>query len=275
MSDEFWDEKREVRTLQKSEGFKKKKLFINTMQEEIFDLLLNQEELSWKSILVDLVQTEQMDPWDIDITLLTQRYIQAIKLMQENNLRVSGKILLAAAFLLKLKSDHLVDNDLSKFDTLIHQSEQEIEEELLGMLDEGTREKRAREKFALIPRNPQPRNRKVSIQDLVEALQQAMASKKKVLTRIRPVKFTMPGRRMDIVEAIRDVFHKVMYYNEKNVNGEKVSFTQLLPPQAMKQDKVVTFVPLLHLENHEKIEMEQEKPFEEIYISVKGRGTRE
>ncbi len=245
------------------------------MQEEIFDLLLNQEELSWKSILVDLVQTEQMDPWDIDITLLTQRYIQAIKLMQENNLRVSGKILLAAAFLLKLKSDHLVDNDLSKFDTLIHQSEQEIEEELLGMLDEGTREKRAREKFALIPRNPQPRNRKVSIQDLVEALQQAMASKKKVLTRIRPVKFTMPGRRMDIVEAIRDVFHKVMYYNEKNVNGEKVSFTQLLPPQAMKQDKVVTFVPLLHLENHEKIEMEQEKPFEEIYISVKGRGTRE
>ena len=74
------------------------------MQEQIFDILLNQEELSWKTILVDLVHKEQMDPWDINITLLTQRYIEVIKAMKENNLRISVKILLAAAFLLKMKS---------------------------------------------------------------------------------------------------------------------------------------------------------------------------
>ncbi|MBI1968615.1 hypothetical protein HYS49_01780, partial [Candidatus Woesearchaeota archaeon] len=53
------------------------------MQQQIFDLLLNQEEVTWKTLLFDLVKNEQMDPWDINITILTQRYIQAIKAMQE------------------------------------------------------------------------------------------------------------------------------------------------------------------------------------------------
>ncbi len=235
------------------------------MQEQIFDLLLNQEELSWKTLLLDLVNTEQMDPWDINITLLTKRYIEVIKTMQENNLRISGKILLAAAFLLKMKSVHFIENDFSKFDTLIHETEEALDEELLETIDEhGT--KRVREKFSLIPRNPQPRNRKVSITDLVEALQHALATKKKVLARIRPIKFVMPARKMDIMDAIREVYHKVMYYSAKDPS-QKVSFTQLLPPQPARHDKVFTFVPLLQLENHEKIALEQEKPFAEIYIS--------
>ncbi len=243
------------------------------MQEQIFDLLLNQEELSWKTILIDLVNTEQMDPWDINITLLTQRYIEVIKAMKENNLRISGKILLAAAFLLKMKSDHFIENDCSKFDLLIHDTEEALEEELLNSVDEHAA-KKAREKFTLIPKNPQPRNRKVSINDLVEALQHALATKKKVLARIRPVKFIMPSRKMDIMDAIREVYHKVMYYSAKDPS-KKVSFTQLLPPQPARHDKVFTFVPLLQLENHEKIELEQEKPFAEIYISLLNSKTKQ
>ena len=74
------------------------------MQQKIFDMLLQEEEISWRTIIYDLVKTEQMDPWDINITLLTQKYIEVIKEMQEHDLRVSGKILLAAAVLLKMKS---------------------------------------------------------------------------------------------------------------------------------------------------------------------------
>ena len=52
------------------------------MQQKIFDLLLEQEEISWKTIIYDLVKSEEMDPWDINITLLTQKYIQVIKEMK-------------------------------------------------------------------------------------------------------------------------------------------------------------------------------------------------
>ena len=54
------------------------------MQEQIFDLLLNQEDVTWKTLLYDLVKTEQMDPWDVNISLLTQKYIDTIKKFKLN-----------------------------------------------------------------------------------------------------------------------------------------------------------------------------------------------
>ena len=98
--------------------------------QQIWDLLIKEEEISWRTILYDLVKTEQMDPWNINITLLTKKYIDTIKEMPEHDLRVSGKIVLAAAILLKIKSNHLIDNDFSRFDALLTPDEdlEEIED---------------------------------------------------------------------------------------------------------------------------------------------------
>ena len=234
------------------------------MQQKIFDLLLEQEEVSWRAILYDLVKTEQMDPWDVNVTLLTQKYLEVIKKMQELDFRISGKILLAAAFLLKIKSSHLVDNDLANLDRMFNVNE-DTEDELFEQLADGT--KRIKEKYQLIPRQPQPRNRKVSLQDLINALQQAMETKKRILAKYKPVHFEMPKKGMDIMGIIREMYHKITYYSEKE-NGNKLTFTQLLPPRAGKKEKVYTFIPLLHLENEQKIETEQQKPFGEIYVQL-------
>ncbi len=233
------------------------------------DLLLNQEDVTWKTILYDLVRTEQMDPWDINITLLTKKYIEAIKSMQQHDFRISGKVLLAAAFLLKIKSAHLVDHDIAQLDKLLNQSEELSEEEFQEGIENG-RSARDRQQFTLIPRNPQPRNRKVSINDLVNALQHAMATKKRILERQRPVKFIIPERKIDIMEAIRDIYHKVVFYTNKD-QTEKLTFTRLLPPRAGRQEKVYTFLPLLHLQNEQKIEMVQAHPFDEIYVTLAKR----
>ena len=124
------------------------------MQQKLFDLLLDKDEISWKTIIYDLVKSEEMDPWDIDLTILTKRFIQVIKEMKENDLKIPGKILLAAAVLLKIKATHLVDNDITNLDRLINQAEEEnIEEELLDGFEEGHRKKNERQKFVLIPRN--------------------------------------------------------------------------------------------------------------------------
>jgi len=235
------------------------------MQQKVFDLLLEQDEVSWRTILQELVKTEQMNPWDVNITLLTQKYIQIIKEMQEHSLRVSGKILLAAAFLLKIKSAHLVDNDITRLDALINQTE-ELEEEFFDEMDQ-FHKRRSKDKYPLIPKTPQPRNRKVSIHDLVNALQRAMASKKRVLAKIKPIKFEMPERKMDIMEVIRDVYHKIVYYTKKE-KVKKLSFSKLLPPRAGREEKVYTFIPLLHLENQHKVVMMQSKPFSEIHVSL-------
>ncbi|MBU0470093.1 MAG: segregation/condensation protein A [Nanoarchaeota archaeon] len=237
------------------------------MQQKLFDLLMNEDELNWRTIIYDLVKSEEMDPWDIDLVVLTKRFIEVIKQLKEQDFKIPGKILLAAAILLKVKATHLIDNDISNLDRLINQADEDLEEELFEELDDG-KQKGEKQKFKLIPKNPQPRNRKVSIHDLVDALQRAMATKKKILEKQRPVKFPiMPGKKVDIMEVIRDIYHKISYYSDKDKN-DKLTFSKLLPPRAGKREKVYTFIPLLHLENQKKIETEQKNHFEEIYINL-------
>ena len=241
------------------------------MQEQILDMLLKEEEISWKTIIYDLVRSEEINPWDVNVTILTKKYIEVIKKMQEHDLRLSGKVLLAAAILLKIKSTHLIDNDISKLDLLLNQTE-ELDENEDDFYDavEGGRNKRDKEQYTLIPRNPQPRNRKVSVNDLVNALQRAMTSKKRFLERIKPVKFTMPDKHIDIMAVIKDIYHKIQYYSNKDKKKE-LTFSNLLPPRAGKQEKVYTFLPLLHLENQHKVEMNQDKAFEEIKVKLTGK----
>src|SRR3989344_3373353 len=99
------------------------------MQQEILDLVLKEEEVSWKTIIFDLVKSEQMNPWDIDISLLTQKYLEVIKKLKEHDLKISGKVLLAAAILLKIKSTHLIDKDIFQFDALLNQEEELLEDD--------------------------------------------------------------------------------------------------------------------------------------------------
>jgi len=238
------------------------------MQQKIVDLLLNHDELGWKNIIYELVESEQMDPWDINISLLTQKFIQIIRKAQEHDLTIPGKIVLAAAILLKIKATHLIDNDISNLDKLINQTDEIPEDELFGEMGQQLRNPGDLAHPQLIPRNPQPRNRKVSVHDLVEALQRAMATKKRILAQQRPVAFPYrPHRKTDIMDVIKDVYHKITYYANKDKNT-KMTYTRLLPPKAGKQEKVYTFMPLLHLENEEKIVMEQQKHFDEIQISL-------
>ena len=74
------------------------------MQDQIFSILVEQNDITWKAILYDLIKSEKMDPWDVDLGQLTHRYIAKVKEMKEHDLKISGKVVLAAAMLLKIKS---------------------------------------------------------------------------------------------------------------------------------------------------------------------------
>lgn len=238
------------------------------MQEKIYEILTEQDDVTWKSILYDLVKSENMNPWDIDLTVLTKRFISLVKNSQETDLKFSGKMFLAAAILLKIKSAYLIDHDISKLNQLIDDMEKDED------WDEGeddfynTTPTKNKQKYTLIPKNPQPRSRKMSIHDLVEALQRAMDTKKRVLQKKKPLKFVMPERKMDIMDLIREVYNKINYYSKKE-KKKKLTFSKLLPPRAKKVDKVYTFIPMLHLENEDKISIKQKKAFDEIYVSIK------
>ncbi|MBL7056594.1 segregation/condensation protein A [Candidatus Woesearchaeota archaeon] len=236
-------------------------------QDKIFKVIFDSDEVTWQRILYELVKSEEMDPWDIDISTLTQRYIKLIKEMKETDFRVSGKVLLAAAILLKIKSTRLLNEDLSDFDRLLIEPTENLPDEL--DLEDYEPKRGEHERVPLIPKTPQPRKRKVSIYDLVASLEQALEVKKRrVLNSIPPMHMEAPKKTRDVTEVIREVYGKIrslLYKSDK-----KTSFSQIVPSDS-REDKVYTFIPLLHLNNQQKISIEQEEAFGDIDIYLRSK----
>jgi len=234
--------------------------------ERIFSIIFSKaDEITWQSIIYELVKSEQMDPWDIDVSIITQKYIEMLRTLKEHDFRVSGKILLAAAILLKIKSNKLVGDDLSELDRLLIGVGEEMAE--LGFEEKGETQK-LEEIPSLIPRTPQPRKRKVSIFDLVTALEKALEVKKRrLLHSIPPLNIEAPKKKRDITEIIREVYGKIRSFFMSALK-DKLTFSKLLPSES-KEDKVHTFIPLLYLAQQSKIELVQETPFGEIEVLLK------
>jgi len=235
--------------------------------DKIFNLLFDKDEVTWQSVLYELVRSEEMDPWDIDIGLLTKRFILKINELKEMDFRLSGKVVLAAATLLKIKSTRLVGADIDYFDSLIAQKEGS-DEDLLFEEDSKNNDYALDHQPSLIPRTPQPRKRKVSIFDLVKALEVALEVKRRrVLQNIPPRQIEIPIKHTDITQLIKNVYGKIRSFFVTHV-GSTLSFSKLLPSKE-KDDKIFTFIPLLHLANTQKIELHQETPFGEIDIRIR------
>lgn len=236
------------------------------MQDKILDIILQQNEVTWQTIIYDLIRSEEMNPWDIDVSVLTQKYIEAIRQMQAMNFLVSGKVLLAAALLVKIKSERLVEQDIAYFDSILF-PQTEVFDDMDFMPAE-------RVKLDLPPlgiKTPMPRKRKVSVSDLMKALERALeVDKRRTIKHNRyfteniPI---MPDKKVDIMELMKGIYGRIMGFFEKK---ETITFTKLLPEgEVGKKEKVFTLLPLLHLENEEKVELSQEELFSEIYITMK------
>jgi len=237
------------------------------MEDRIFKLVVEQNDLGWKQIIYDLVNSESMDPWDVNISLLTQRYVERLNQLRATDLKVSGKVLLAASLLLRLKSYKLVSDDVEAFDRLLAGTsinENEFYDELEQELSRGE-VSALNENVELLPRLPQPRKRKISVYELVRALEKALEVKKRRLWNIvTPVGIQMPDRKWDIGEAIKSVYARVCSFLSDKAD---IFFSRLLCSQT-KEEKIRTFIPLLHLSNQRKVELSQDVPFGDIRISL-------
>src|SRR3989344_6862166 len=87
-------------------------------QEQVHDLLFNRE-IGWQDIIYDLINTEQLDPWDINITILTEGFLSKIKAYEEMDFFISSKVLLAAAFLLRIKSEMIISRYMRSIDSIL------------------------------------------------------------------------------------------------------------------------------------------------------------
>ena len=234
------------------------------MQDQIYDMLMKRDEITWQSLIYELVRSEQMNPWDIDVGLLARRYLETLKKMKEMNFFISGKVVLASAILLKIKSYKLVEEDISNLDSILFKNEREYD---VDLTEEESYEEREDLKVDLVLKTPHSRKRKVGIDDLIGALEKALeVDKRRIVRRMREreIDVEIPEKKVDISKLIKNIFDRI-----KNALSKKevVMFSELIEDNK-RENKIATFVPLIYLSNQQKVDLNQKEHFSDIEITL-------
>ena len=235
-------------------------------QNQVYDIIIGKKP-DWQSIIYDLINSEHLNPLDIDLFILTNKYFEKIEEL-DLDFYISSKVLLAASFLLRLKSEFLLNKSLKSIDEILFGKKEssynpieriEIDENDLPIL---------------IPKTPMARLRKVTLDELMNALNKAMNTETRRIKREVAIKrahklaeLSIPEvRRIDLRDRIKQFYAKILTNLRKQSQEmeNKISFTNLIGIE--KEEKLASFLPLLHLSNSKKLWLEQEKHLDEIWV---------
>ncbi len=209
------------------------------------------EEITPIDILLQLVQMGRVDPWNIDIVDLTSKYIERLREMQELDLRVSARAILAASILVRMKSEAL----------------------LYAEEDNGEGEERSQDRIRVEVEPLAPPLRRVeryyTFDDLLDALMDALEEAERKKPRVKKKEnieeqvFVVEDFRVDIEKHVYRLYDIVKrLYVE---TGEPIRFWDLIFDPTPKYI-ARTFLYLLFLSNMGKVDLFQEEPFGEIFV---------
>lgn len=197
-------------------------------------------------MLMSLVFTREIDPWNIDIVELTGKYLEQIIKAEELDLRLSGKTYLVAAILLRMQSESFF---------IEKEVEEEEEEEELD--------------FEPSPILPPLRRQagKITLPELLNALLAVLEEQEKRKEKVKkpPERYTVKVDvyRVDIKKYVDELLMKIKALSQ----GEIITFSQLLTDRS-PLFIARTFLYLLFLEMSQRVDIWQEEAFGEIYIKV-------
>src|SRR3989338_3336399 len=221
--------------------------------EYLVDLI---DQPAWKTILLDIVKAEKMDPWNIDVIRLADLYLSKINLLERSNLRVPANAILATAILLKHKAK-----------TLRLTSLEELEDELKE------KELLPEERALLAAQIPELRGTRmmregpVTLDSLVQTIETMLAkssTQSRFAKKLEELRFVMPDPSFNIEEKMADVLNKI---KARADSQGLVLFSQLTAEHKNDPIEVVNnFIPLLFLANRNQIMIWQEQFWEDIFI---------
>lgn len=205
-------------------------------------------------ILVNLAKNGEIDPWNIDIVDVTDKFLGKLEELHQMDLRVSGRTLLYASVLLRMKSNAIVP--------LPEELPEEIE-----VIDAGI-------EGLIIPEPPVRRHasRPVTLQELITELKRAEIVENR---RVERTRLRREGERRATLEEVLDIAHEediegwigrvYITLSESFRQSEVIMFSELV--NGDRSSRLMTYLSLLFLATNRKIRLEQEEVFGELFIT--------
>lgn len=226
-------------------------------------------------ILVQLAEKGEIDPWDIDIINVTDKYLAALDKSPRENLLNAGRAIFYASVLLRLKSDILLN--ISNETLLASQQTENLfpEDDLLSEDGEFRLDLSRLESFLIRSSiGKQQRKRKISLGDLIFALQQAedeeerraLRAKQRAERAFTIVATEMPDNLLEYPreEDLEEVVEKVEAVIEEHLTDDKPITLSFLAE--ILNNRIKPFLALLFLAHSQKVVLEQKEFYEEVYI---------
>lgn len=209
---------------------------------------------TWREMLLELVATKQLDPWNIDIVEIATGYLEKIKKMEMLDLRVPANLILAAAILLRFKSDALRFEEQTQVVEEQTYVEEDAEPSVIPVLELKTRI---------------PPTRMVTLDELLTAMEKVFDDQKKREEKAHkveiPTVINIQLPEFNIEERMEKVYARIV--EEKDSEGLS-TFSAILPERT-PVEMIGTLLPLLHLVQDRRVTIFQEQTFGEIFIRIK------
>lgn len=222
--------------------------------QQLINLMVS--EPSWEDVIVKIVAEEGMNPWNIDIMHLADKFTDYVDKMDKLELGIPARFILIAAILVRMKSDILEPKPRER--VLI--TESNIDEELIKTLQ-------------AIPPLEAPVKRipmgNITLEELITSLRKAFDVKerrvKKKYNLKRLAEEGMPQEKEDITKRMEIIMNEIL---EAMAEIEKsIEFSRLVKKWSRKEI-VRTLMPLLHLSQRGKIKLNQKELFKEIEVEI-------
>ncbi len=255
---------------------------INEYEHYKIDLPQNPDnEIDGIEILVAMAKQGKIDPWNIDIIDVTDKYLTHLFQSKSQNLRLTGRTLLFASILLKLKSNILEGLDVASFEEPEHYDLDYDDDSQLDYQEDNIPTSNVVSIDEVLQRRTSVRlnrNRVVTLRDLIRQLEfYEMLDKKQKLKNAherakRRVRNYSRLSADDIVNLAHDE------YIEQGVERLKANLGEILSRQdkielneltLLGMDRISAYISLLFLTVDSDYDLVQDEFYSDLYV-VKG-----
>ncbi|MBR1680763.1 segregation/condensation protein A [bacterium] len=233
-------------------------------------------------ILVQMAKSGKIDPWNIDIIDVTDKYLSHLFEIKAQNLRATSKTLLFASILLRLKSNVLEGNDILDFEEQPEDDYEILDDEII---DNYEPQKNNVISFSEVLQRRTSvkvnRNRTVTLKDLIRQLefyeklekkQSLKQQQERAQRRVRSYAYLTADDIVNLAheEFIENSVKTIQLKLEKIFNkDEKVELNELI---SIGMNKISAYIALLFLTAEGKCDLEQDEFYSDLYV-VKADGT--
>ncbi|MHC1572928.1 MAG: segregation/condensation protein A [Candidatus Syntropharchaeales archaeon] len=222
-------------------------------------------------ILVDLAKKGEIDPWDIDLVKVADKFLERLERFKELDLRLPVRTLLYASILLRMKSE-----------ALFIEEEEDLEEDLyedlcedIAEVEEEVKERASSESdsIKIYPKLRRMRKRPITLDDLIKELKKAekveinrKRREEKKIRRDDSLRKTVLDSPHE--EEIEDKISKLRERLKKRSQENIIQFSELTAGLGVKE-VIDTYIPLLFLASKKEIWLKQDDLFGELYIRLR------